>query len=119
MNNDDLNSFILLGRVPSKKNSRINTRSGRSFPSAKYTAWHKEASAQVANMKPITQPGICLGFYFPDDRRTDLTNKAESIMDMLVDNGKISDDKWQVTGAVHLIPLGIDRENPRVEIAYL
>jgi len=124
MNNEELkNVFTIKGRVPSKKNSRINTRSGRSFPSSKYTAWHKDASKQLTEavaggIKPMSEAGICLGFWFPDDRRSDLTNKAESIMDLLVDNGLLEDDRWQYTGGVYLIPLGIDRENPRVEIAY-
>lgn len=113
--------IVINGRVPSKKNSRINTRSGRSFPSSKYTAWHKDASAQLTNqsvkeMKNFSK--IEIHFWFPDDRRADLTNKAESIMDLLVDNGLIKDDSWQVTGGVMLIPEGIDRVNPRVQIKY-
>ncbi len=29
-------TIILTGETPSKKNSRINTKSGRSFPNARY-----------------------------------------------------------------------------------
>lgn len=110
--------LVIKGRIPSKKNSRINTRSGRSFPSSKYTAWHKDASMQIKDAKPQTEKGFVLTFYMPDDRRCDLTNKAESVMDLLVDNGVIEDDAWQKTGEVRLIPAGIDRQNPRVEISY-
>ncbi len=109
----------LLGRVPSKKNSRINTRSGRSFPSSKYTAWHKDASIQLLKYKG-TFPGhgiqVLIKFWFPDNRRCDLTNKAESIMDLLVDNEFLEDDCWQITGPVKLVCCGVDKDNPRVEI---
>lgn len=108
--------ITILGRIPSKKNSRVNTRSGRSFPSAKYTAWHKDASSQLIGIEPITEKNIVLRFYLPDNRRCDLTNKAESVMDLLVDNGLLEDDSWQITGSVILCPLGIDKDNPRVEI---
>jgi len=39
---------------------------------------------------------IHIHFKFGDKRRTDLTNKAESINDLLVDNGIIPDDEWKV-----------------------
>ncbi len=110
--------LTILGRIPSKKNSRINTRSGRSFPSSKYTAWHKDASFQIRGAHIQTQKDFVLKFYMPDNRRTDLTNKAESVMDLLVDNSLIEDDCWQITGQVTLIPAGVDKENPRVEISY-
>lgn len=110
--------LTILGRIPSKKNSRINTRSGRSFPSSKYTAWHKDASIQIQNAKKQNEKEFILTFYMPDNRRTDLTNKAESVMDLLVDNEVIEDDCWQITGTVTLVPGGVDKENPRVEIEY-
>ena len=110
--------LTILGRIPSKKNSRINTRSGRSFPSSKYTAWHKDASLQILKTKKQTQKGFVLTFYMPDNRRCDLTNKAESVMDLLVDNDILQDDCWQVTGEIRLVPGGMDKENPRVEISY-
>lgn len=112
--------IVLKGRVPSKKNSRINTRSGRSFPSAKYSAWHKDASAQlVLQQAPqVGSPDITLQFWFPDNRWCDLTNKAESIMDLLVDNALLVDDSWQETGPIHLIPKGVDKKNPRCIISW-
>lgn len=107
------------GRIPSKKNSRITTRSGRSFPSAKYTEWHKDASWQLKNFKEkISADYLELNFYFPDNRRTDLTNKAESIMDLLVDNGFLEDDCWQVIPNLRLQCKGVDKENPRCEIIW-
>jgi len=110
--------LVIEGRIPSKKNSRINTRSGRSFPSKAYKEWHKDASWQLYTQKKqigIKDCQIELDFYLPDNRRADLTNKAESVMDLLVDLGIIKDDSWQVVS--HLILTGeYDKGNPRVEI---
>ena len=111
--------IVITGRIPSKKNSRINTRSGMSFPSSKYTSWHKDASLQLSGQKKIPNDSILtLRFYMPDNRRTDLTNKAESIMDCLVDNGLLEDESWQVVSTLILKCMGIDKDNPRVEIEY-
>lgn len=110
--------IILLGRVPSKKNSRINTRSGRSFPNKKYTEWHKDASWQLKGKPVIDSDTITLKFWLPDNRRTDLSNKAESIMDLLVDNGFIKDDCWQVIPHLYLDAEGVDKENPRCIIEW-
>lgn len=110
--------ITLLGRVPSKKNSRINIPSGRSFPSRKYTEWHKDASMQLLGQPQVGSKDITLQFWLPDNRRTDLTNKAESIMDLLVDNFHLEDDCWQMTGPVHLIPMGVDKEHPRCIISW-
>jgi Holliday junction resolvase RusA-like endonuclease len=52
----------------------------------------------------------------PDAIRADLTNKAESIMDLLVDAGVLQDDNWNVVPEVILRCKGIDRTNPRAEI---
>ena len=61
--------------------------------------------------------GIEMMFYFPDKRRADLTNKAESIMDLLVDAGIIEDDNANVCPEVLLRFGGVDRERPRVEVS--
>lgn len=113
-----MSNITLLGRIPSKKNSRINTRSGLSFPSAKYTAWHKDASVQIRGADKMIKPGIVIKFWLPDNRRTDLNNKAASIFDMMVDNGIMEDDCWQIVGEERYIPMGVDKDNPRVEIEY-
>lgn len=59
---------------------------------------------------------MTIEFYLPDARKTDLTNKAESIMDLLVDNGIIEDDNCHVVPFISLYYFGIDRVNPRAEI---
>ena len=111
------------GRIPSKKNSRMqfyNKGLGRvlNIPNKKYKEWHKQASIQLIGVTKVTDDieSVTLSFYFPDKRRTDLTNKAESIMDLLVDNEIIKDDCYTITGTMTLIPRGIDRVNPRCEV---
>jgi hypothetical protein len=92
--------FVLTGRIPSKKNSRINTRSGRSFPSKDYSSWHDGAMLQLRLQLPAKHPlgpgpfRVQVDISFPTLGRADLTNKAESVMDLLVDAGIIPDDSW-------------------------
>ena len=109
--------ITLFGRIPSKKNSRVTTRSGRTFPSKKYTEWHKGQSLKLKGLGLVENVRIVsILFFMPDNRKADLTNKAESIMDLLVDNDVIKDDSWQHIPNVLLRCEGIDRENPRAEI---
>ena len=111
--------ITITGRIPSKKNSRnIFYRSGRihNTPNAKYQAWHKQAIVQLPKIGYVEVKRIILDFYFPDLRRADLTNKAESVMDLLVDAKIIEDDNWKVVPEIRLRSQGLDRENPRVEI---
>ena len=88
-----------------------------SFPSAKYTEWHKDASAQLLGQKKIPDgTSLTVHFYFPDNRRTDLSNKVESVMDLFVDNGILTDDCWQIIPSLSLLAMGVDKNNPRCEI---
>lgn len=117
--------IIIFGDCPSKKNSRILTFRGSrpmSFPNKKYSDWHRGASKQLLLAKPsnvvlIDPPiEIDLIFYPSTKRKSDLTNKAESVMDLLVDNGFILDDNWFVVSKINLIFGEVDPKNPRVEI---
>jgi len=111
--------IVIYGSTPSKKNSRINTRSGRSFPSSKYTAWHKEASSQIIGIKEIPNgTNLTITFVAGDQRKFDLTNKAESIMDMLVDNGKLEDDNYSIVPQLTLRFGGVEKGNPHCIIEY-
>ena len=113
--------IVLLGDVPSKKNSRITVRStGRSFPSKNYQQWEREhlksvaTIPQLASRKKQASIEVCI---FPSTRRAaDLTNKVESINDLLVKAGVFEDDNWFVLPGVFLRFKGVDKENPRVEI---
>jgi Holliday junction resolvase RusA-like endonuclease len=116
-----IQELVLKGRIPSKKNSRISTRSGRTFPSANFTKWHKDASGQLKEQGAQAWKAnkVYLYFLMPDDRRCDITNKSESVMDLLVDNKIIQDDCWQVVSEILMKCAGIDRKNPRVEITLI
>lgn len=111
--------IVLTGNVPSKKNSRINTRSGRSFPSAKYTTWHKDAVQQLSGVSPIASGTPIIFTYYADSRRSgDLSNKWQSIEDTFTDCGIIEDDNWFILPDIHMKFGGVDKENPRAEIEY-
>lgn len=110
--------IILNGSTPSKKNSRINTRSGRSFPSSKYTAWHKVASSQLVGVSPFRTDVLIITFVAGDNRKFDLTNKAESIMDLLVDCGLIEDDNYSVIPELRLRFGGVEKDNAHCVIEY-
>lgn len=115
-----IDKLEIFGRIPSKKNSRVTTRSGRSFPSKQYVKWHKEATNQICQRYDEVEIGeikeVQIVFRLPDNRRCDLTNKAESIMDLLVDCGVIEDDSWQVVPQLTLSAVGVDRKNPGADI---
>lgn len=110
--------IVIYASTPSKKNSRINTRSGRSFPSTKYTAWHKDASLQLRGVKHFDTDRLVITFVAGDKRKFDLTNKAESIMDLLVDNGLIEDDNYSVIPELTLRYGGYEKGNPHAIIEY-
>lgn len=114
-----MSKIILTGIVPSKKNSRINTRSGMSFPSKKHTIWHKDASQQLIGVKPIPKQTPIVFTYYNDSMRSgDLSNKWQSIEDLFTDVGIIEDDNWFILSDIHMKFGGVDRENPRAEIDY-
>lgn len=114
--------ITLYGRIPSKKNSKTIVCRGR-FPmllsSTKYIEWHKDASAQLIGQKAIPTPcKLTIEFWFPDARKTDLSNKTESLLDLFVDNGIIPDDNCNEIQELLLIYRGIDRQNPRAQISW-
>jgi len=123
--------LTITGSVPSKKNSRIGIRlkpsakypNGRNIniPNNRYQEWNKASSRQVSTQVPIVPTieqckSIEIAFHMKDRRPRDLTNMAESVMDLLVDCEIIKDDCWSITGLLSLIPCGVDKENPRAEV---
>lgn len=115
--------IVVSGRIPSKKNSvNIFVRNGivMKTPSSQYRKWHEIASWELKAKRDIPRgverAEIEIAFYLPDARKTDLTNKAESIMDLLVDNGVLKDDNCSIVPKLTLMYNGIDRKNPRAEI---
>lgn len=114
-----LYEFAIEGRIPSKKNSRVtNRKTGRSFPSRDYVKWHKNVEKQLENFKNEGidfQVHISYDFYMPDNRRCDISNKIESINDLLVDINFLTDDNWKIIKSF-TATAQLDTENPRCEI---
>lgn len=119
-----IHSLILYGKVPSKKNSKRRIKRGANIfmvPSEAHEVWHVEQMLALRRQWPknlIISKVKCviLTFVFGDNRRNDLSNKAESVMDLLVDGGVLKDDSWQVVGRLDLRAGGIDKEKPMVKI---
>lgn len=115
------NKIVLTGRIPSKKNSKIIICRGSKpmlLPSQKHKEWHEEAMTQLIGKQIIESDTIKATFYAPDKRRADLSNKFESVADLLVDAGLIEDDNWFVLKDIRLVFGGVDKENPRVELDF-
>lgn len=114
--------LVITGRIPSKKNSKQIVCRGRRpilLSSEAYDAWHLVASNQIQKQKPPKGIKLCrieATFYPPDNRKADLSNKWESIGDLLVDNGVLVDDNWFVILKLELLAAYVDKVNPRVEI---
>jgi Holliday junction resolvase RusA-like endonuclease len=118
----------LKGTPPSKKNSKriMRTRAGRMLvlPSKSHENWHAEQQYELLRQWPrgvriekvlkMTQT-----FYAKDRRPHDLSNKVESVNDLLVDMGCIADDNWFVLPDVQATFHSIEKENPRVIIDIL
>lgn len=116
-----MTKLIIYGSTPSKKNSKIISCRGNRpclFPSSKYTEWHKDALSQIKGKEKITSTKITITFFAGDSRKFDLTNKAESIMDTLVDAGLLEDDNYSVVSDLHLRFGGVEKDGARAEIEY-
>ena len=114
--------ITLKGRIPSKKNSKIMVCRGRYpmlLPSENYTKWHKEASAQLPRQTKEEFHNVHFTLFAPDRRAGDLSNKFESVADLLVDNKIIKDDNWFVLENITMIFGGVDTKNPRAIIELL
>lgn len=113
--------LTISGTTPSKKNSRINTRSGRSFPSKRFTEWEKtalpELQKQFAGLKVTGYPvTVTMCFFNADKRRHDLDNQCSSILDTLVKAGILEDDSQNYVEAIQLQYGGHDKTNPRCDV---
>lgn len=90
---------------PSKKNSRnIFMRGGRpvNIPSKNYANWHEIAIWKLPRIAKPIDHAICVYITFLRKSKVkfDNTNKAESIMDLLVDGGILRNDSWDVVPKV-------------------
>ncbi len=87
--------------------------------SKNFTAWLKDAKSQITVQAPGRANNVTsieVTIFAPDMRKADLTNKAESILDLLVECGVIEDDNWFAIPKVILKMGGVDRIRPRAEV---
>lgn len=89
-----------------------------SIPSEAHERWHNQALPQILGKRRITSKIESIEIvFFPKTRRAfDLTNYAESVMDLLVDAGIIEDDKYTIVPRITLQVGEVDKLNPRVEV---
>lgn len=87
--------------------------------SAQYQQWRTDClkSLMGKHLPKIEKVNVVtITLFAPDKRSSDLSNKAESIMDLMVDAGIIEDDNWFVVPELRLVFGGVDKERPRAEI---
>jgi len=87
--------------------------------SPRYKAWEEEQMWCLKSQKPLNpleNVEVDIILFAPDKRAADLSNKTESIMDLLVLAGYLKDDNWFVVPKLSLIFGGVDVQNPRAEI---
>lgn len=109
--------FGITGRIPSKKNGKriLRGRGGVRFigSSKSYGAWEREHVAELADLRlfpaPLRHCTVAIAFTAGDRIKFDLTNKAESVMDLLVLAGVIEDDNADVVPSVTLTLAGYEK----------
>lgn len=115
--------FTLTGSVASKKNSKKWIKRGRRkylVPGDVHAAWYRFACVELRQHRlpkySVESAAVKITIFAKDRKKADLTNKADSIMDLLVDLGILEDDNWFICGDIHLIFGGVDTKNPRALI---
>jgi len=75
--------FVLHGRIPSKKNSRVTLPDGRTIPSSDYSRWQREARklAKYTWLRAPTAKPVVIRI--ETNCRNDADNLASSVLDML------------------------------------
>lgn len=85
------------------------------FKSKAYKAWLLKAPKLKYQM--LSGVAIEYRFYFGSNRKCDCQNYIKAATDYLVAQGVVQDDAWQFIAQETLIPMGVDKLNPRIEIA--
>ena len=116
--------LILKGRPITKKNSQIpiKTKSGKFFiiQSKQYRAYEKDCLLQIMTQQLMTPPLIGrlhlrAWYYMPDKRRPDLLNLLQATAD-IVEKAKVIENDKDIVSFDYSRIMGVDKENPRVEI---
>lgn len=114
--------LTLNGLIPSKKNSKQIIYVGKStriISSKLFLKWEKEAKNQILSqwkkntLHKCSRIEICL--FFGTKRKADITNKVESIMDLLVDCKVLIDDNYMVVPKL-ILSAAYEKNNPGAEI---
>ena len=116
--------ITIRGRIPSKKNEHFaKFVKGKIcvFPSSKYQKRENDQikrlmAGRIRPLKLDKPLKVIYKFRFPDRLKTDLSNKLESINDLLVRYGLFADDNYEILACIEATSMGIDKENPRCEI---
>lgn len=104
-----------------KKNSqRIIVTHGRPMiiPSQAYKDYEKDCAVFIPKLdKPIDYPvTVSAHFFMPTRRPCDLVNLLQSLLDILVKYGVISDDNYHVVFSVDGSRVAYNKENPHTEV---
>lgn len=117
--------ITLQGLVRPKKNSKRMVMGIGKKPvllsSLGFLSWHKSAMIQLKQgayprNKISTPIMVKIQFMIKDNRRRDLTNMAESVMDLLVDYGVIEDDRWQICRFISMVGFGSTEDSVKITI---
>ncbi len=114
-------TLTIVGPPRSKKNSQIAIcmqGKPRLIQSKLYRDYEKDALKQLCVWGNQTVKGpvkVVCRYWVPDKRKRDLTNLLAASHDILTKGGFIEDDSLIVSVDGSRI-VGVDRENPRVEI---
>jgi Holliday junction resolvase RusA-like endonuclease len=88
----------LEGNIPSKKNSRIRTKSGAYIPNKRFYDWQNDAIKQVRSQtreRFFTPVAVDLVITFGRKSKSDLDNRLTSVLDMLVEAMVLRDDRFE------------------------
>lgn len=113
--------ITITGNTPSKKNQKqiIYVR-GKPLiiPSKRHKEWHTQAMSQLHGIKPVASQisAIEVTLYPPNKRLFDISNRAETLLDILVDAKIIEDDNYKIVPKLISEFGEIDKDNPRAEI---
>lgn len=110
-------TYTFVKPIPSKKNSKqiFKNRSGKMFisSSSNYKDWQRIELMLIKSKikeRNISKCSIDYCFYSPNKRTWDISNKLESVNDLLVDAGILIDDNYKVLSSMIVSYNGIDKD---------
>lgn len=97
MSNPKVVELVFSGTIPSKKNSRINLKSGVSIPNKKFVQWQDSQIIELRRQSRhrfFTPVSLEVIIYFATLGKSDIDNKVTSLLDMFSEALLIPDDQW-------------------------